>query len=382
MPEGYVTIDGNTANIYPNGYYEVSASDGDHELTVYSKNGETIHSEVITVDGDTRYDNTFDRVRGSWRRPPTDLSTMKDNIDTYYDYGVTDLHVETLFHGKTIYPSSHTLMKDGYADTYLQEVIDYAHQKGMRVHAWCETMYLWNCKYLGQPESGHPMAGNDEFCSSHGCYNLNGDYVTTDKDGRWEFEDGKNFASPFNDNVVGLISDIAAEIDSTYDVDGVQFDYVRFPKADPAAGYGQSSPYDGTQTDDEMQSLREDAVDNLVSSAASNVGTWTAASAAVFAAYYTSSDEAELHKSQDWETWGNDYDIDWTISMCYAYDSSEYDHQMSESIKRQSWGETVMPALAINDGHDDINIQYRYYDDYNFGGYHVWKAEDINKDLP
>ena len=57
--EGSITIDGNAADIYPNGYYEVPASDGDHELRVLNKNGTEIHSEVITVSGDTRYDETF-----------------------------------------------------------------------------------------------------------------------------------------------------------------------------------------------------------------------------------------------------------------------------------------------------------------------------------
>lgn len=389
VPEGSVTIDGNTADIYPNGYYEVPATDGDHELTVLNKNGTEIHSEVITVSGDTRYDETFDLVRGTWRRPPTDgdggIEALKQNIDTYYGYGVNDLYLETFYHASSIYPSQYTVMKDGYSDTYFQEAIEYAHSKGMRVHAWVESMYWWNAEYLDdpQPASEHPLSGDDEYTTSDGTtIYLDGSLLTTDQDDAWRFESGKQFVSPFNNSVVSLLDNVVSEIDANYDVDGILLDYIRFPKADPAAGYGQSSPYDGTQTEDEMQGLREDAIADTVETVSTSIDTWTTAGAAVFPAFYTSDDPAEKHKSQDWEKWGREYDIDWSIPMCYAYDSSEYDDQMAASFDRQSWGETVMPGLAINDGHDDIDTQYNYYENYDFAGYHVWSGQDIDSDLP
>jgi uncharacterized lipoprotein YddW (UPF0748 family) len=389
VPEGSVAIDGNTADIYPNGYYEVRASDGSRELTVSNKNGTEIDSVTITVDGDTRYDETYDLVRGGWRRPPTDvdggIEQMKSDLDRYHDYGVNDVFIETFYHGSTIYPSAHTVMKDGYSDTYLEELIEYAHGKGMRVHAWVETMYWWNAEYLDdpQPDAGHPLNGEDEYVTSSGeTVYLDGQLLTTDQDGTWRFESGKQFVSPFNDDVVTLLENVVSEIQANYDVDGVQLDYIRFPKADPAAGYGESSPYDGTQTEDEMQTLREDAVDGAVDRVSAQIDTWTAASAAVFPAYYTSNDDAEYHKSQDWEAWGREYDLDWSVPMCYAYDSAEYDSQMQASIDRQSWGETVMPGLAINDGHDDLDTQYSYYEDYDFAGYVVWSAEDIDSPVP
>jgi len=389
VPEGSVAIDGNSTAIYPNGYYEVGSSDGSHELTVLNKNGSEIHSETINVDSDTRYDETFDLVRGGWRRPPTDedggIDQMKADLDRYYNYGLNDVFVETFFHASTIYPSDYTVMKDGYSDTYLEELIDYAHGKGMRVHAWVETMYWWNAEYLDdpQPDSGHPLNGNDEYVTSSGeTIYLDEELLTTDEERTWRFESGKQFVSPFNDQVVSLLSNVVDEIQANYDVDGVQLDYIRFPKADPAAGYGESSPYDGTQTEDDMQALRVDAVDSAVDNISAEIGTWTVGSAAVFPAYYTSNDEAEYHKSQDWEEWGRDYDIDWSVPMCYAYDSAEYDTQMQASIDRQSWGETVLPGVAINDGHDSLDTQYSYYDDYDFAGYVVWSAEDIDSEVP
>jgi hypothetical protein len=68
--------------------------------------------------------------------------------------------------------------------------------------------------------------------------------------------------------------------------------------------------------------------------------------------------------------------------MCYAYSQSAYDDQLAQSLDLQSWGETVVPALAINDGHEDIDTQYSVYEDYDFAGYTVWKGEDISSGLP
>lgn len=380
-PEGYVTCDGNSTDIYPSGYYSLSVSDGSHTFEVYNKNDALLYSESVSVSGDTRFDKTLDLVRGTWRRPPTDLSTMKSNIDTYFDYGVTDLYLDTFFHGSTIYPSAHTVKKSGYADSFLGDVISYAHSKGMRVHTKIDAHYWWNCQHLGQPPSGHPLDGSDAFASDDGnTYYIDGSRITKTKSGEWESEGGKNFASPFCSQNVTLLEDVATEIDDNYDVDGIQLDYIRFPKHDPAFGYGNCSPYDGTQTESEMHVKREDAVDNVVKNVSAKIDTWTIASVAVFPEYYMNPGPAEKNKSQDWSNWGHDYDVDWDCPMCYKYDA--YDDQFQKSMNLQTWNETVMPGLAITGNHDDIDTQHSVYDNYNFAGYVVWNGEAIDQNLP
>ena len=255
----------------------------------------------------------------------------------------------------------------------------------MRVHAWIETLYWWNVEYLDepQPDPGHPLYGDDEYVNSDGeAVYLDGDLLTTDESGTWRFENGKQFVSPFAGEVREVLEEVVVEVQADYDVDGVQLDYIRFPKADPAAGYGESSPYDGSQTESEMQALREEGIDDVVADVSSEIDTWTIGSSAVFPAFYTSDSDSETHKSQDWEEWGREYDLDWTVPMCYAFDADEYNSQMQASMDRQSWGESVMAGLAINEGHDDLETQYGYYEDYEFSGYVVWSAEELDGPVP
>ena len=91
-------------------------------------------------------------LKGVWVRPiETNEHEIERTIDKLKNAGITDVFLETYFHGKTIYPSKF-LSSQGVISQReefvgfdpLQIWIEKAHKKGIKIHVWFETFYVGN----------------------------------------------------------------------------------------------------------------------------------------------------------------------------------------------------------------------------------------------
>ncbi len=101
----------------------------------------------------------------------------------------------------------------------LQYAIGQAHQRGLELHAWLNTFNCW--KGTTPPPAGidpeHMYNAHPEWlCADHNAtpMPLTSDYVSV---------------SPGNPEVTGHIHNVAMDILQRYDVDGIHFDYIRYP---------------------------------------------------------------------------------------------------------------------------------------------------------
>lgn len=379
---GRVEVGNQSGEIDLDGLYTVKDLDaGEYTLKVFDHNNQELFSELIVVKDSLIKDVTIDSIRLTYWRPVNDMNVTRELIDNLAQFGVTDLYVETFFHGMTIYPSSYATQKS-FADDYFEELITYAHTKNIRVHAWVEALYWYNLKFIGDPPAGHILDGTDQITLDDQIYTINKKIVTADQNGTIVIEGGKVFASPFAPEVVELITNIASEIDVKYNVDGISLDYIRFPAGDSAFGYGDSSPYQTGMTEEELHELRVEAVRNLVGAVADSIDLETIFSASVFPGYYTDGG-SEYNKSQDWKSWIEETEIDWMLPMCYDYALESISADLQLSLDAQVGTVTLIPVLAINPGHDDIDTQYdQVYSHFDFAGYGIWKADYIDQLLP
>ncbi|HMB51409.1 MAG TPA: family 10 glycosylhydrolase [Natronoarchaeum rubrum] len=398
VEDGAIKIGGRRASISGTdpSYQLDGVKSGERPVQVFERKGRTnqiresgnlVHKDRLSVEGDETYDVTVDAIRYTYIRPPTDIEEMKATVDELAEAGITDLFVETFFHGQTIYPSDVATEKD-YADDYYDELLDYAHRRGMRIHAWIETLYWYNLRYIGDPPAGHLLDGDDPVEVGGEEYTVDGDLVTVDADGEIQAEGGKAFVSPFSEEVVGTLEDLLAELDARYDVDGISLDYIRFPGgtapwAPRAYGYEDVGPYEPEMSDAELHDRRVEAVTDLVGTLGDVVDDDTVFSASVFPGYYTSSDQAfEYNKSQDWQTWIDETRIDWFNAMCYALAPNDLERTLEarrEEIEfvmdAQRGDVTVTPLVAITSGHPDLALQYdELLEDEIGAGYGLWKA--------
>jgi uncharacterized lipoprotein YddW (UPF0748 family) len=103
----------------------------------------------------------------------------------------------------------------------LQYAIEQAHQRGLELHAWLNTFNAW--RGTTPPPMGiepeHPYNLHPEWlCAdvNHTPMTLNSEYVSF---------------SPGNPEVVEYVHDVAMDVLQRYDVDGIHFDYIRYPSS-------------------------------------------------------------------------------------------------------------------------------------------------------
>ena len=148
------------------------------------------------------------------RRQQQELCNILDRLKEAHFNTVI---LQTRLRGDLIYPSQietfpealtgRTGRNPGYDP--LAFAIDECHKRGMELHAWIVTIPAGNnrqVKLLGKHSVVHK---NRKICKQH--------------DGAW-------FLDPGHPETADYLSEIVREIASRYDVDGVHFDYIRYPE--------------------------------------------------------------------------------------------------------------------------------------------------------
>ena len=125
-----------------------------------------------------------------------------------------------------------TLGKDPGWDP-LQFAIDEAHRLGLELHAWVNTFPIWRDS-LPPAESTprSPMLSHPEW-------------IICDKNGKPMKLDPPNnnyvWVSPGNPAVRQHVINVVMDIAEHYDIDGIHFDYIRYPEGSPVWGYSHDS---------------------------------------------------------------------------------------------------------------------------------------------
>ncbi len=191
----------------------------------------------------------------------------------------------------------------------------------IEVHAWIVTYNIWNKQSSVPPQPDHP-------------YNLHPDWLTEDNAGnQW---DGSNFGfDPAHPEVQEHTFNVCMDIISRYDVDGLNFDYIRY--AGPTWGYNPiavarfNARHGRTgkpiSTDSVWKQFRRDQVSALVRKVylsaialkphvkiSGDLITW--APGVTSTANWTSTD-AYSHVLQDWRAWMEEGILDLGIPMAY-----------------------------------------------------------------
>ncbi|MDF2698481.1 MAG: hypothetical protein K0Q49_37 [Haloplasmataceae bacterium] len=168
-------------------------------------------------------------ARGVWHRPNVyngefTIDGLNKTIEEFKSAGINQIYIETLWWGYSIgtseYMGYHPRVKTGnYGDykDYLTAFIDIAHKNGIEVHAWTETFFpSSDVKIYPQWLKDHPAWVNTTF---------NGGYIQTGKG----TEEGFVFTDPANEEVRDFMTNVYKELVEDFDLDGIQFDYIRYP---------------------------------------------------------------------------------------------------------------------------------------------------------
>lgn len=155
------------------------------------------------------------RNREEMARQKEELCSLLDRVKAM---NLNTVFFQTRLRGDVIYPSSYEPWnyiltgRSGGNPQYdpLAFAVEACHERGLQCHAWMVCMPL----------------GSDKLVKAHGKNSV------VSKHPAWcKMLDGEWYLNPGVPQTAGYISQLAGEIVSKYDVDGIHLDYIRYPDA-------------------------------------------------------------------------------------------------------------------------------------------------------
>jgi len=184
-------------------------------------------------------------VRALWvvRNTMTSPESVKEMVRRAKENGFTDLVVQVRGRGDAYYnsrlePRADDLAKQPANFDPLELALDEAHRVGMRVHAWINIYLVANIETLPHPQN-HLIYQHPEWLMvprgiAQELYHIgpkSPEYlerlIEYTRGNRMELEG--LYASPANPDVKENLIKIWLDVAERYEVDGLHFDYVRYP---------------------------------------------------------------------------------------------------------------------------------------------------------
>jgi uncharacterized lipoprotein YddW (UPF0748 family) len=316
--------------------------------------------------------------RGMWII--RDQLLKKEPVDQFINFaernGFTDLFVQVRGRGDAFYRSSIVPLSPAIIDPSfdpLQYILEQAHPRNIKVHAWLNTYLLWSSD--DKPaDPQHLLLQHPEWC-------------TVDSDGKKdihrrekEFRDNNIegvYLSPLVPEVKTYLVEIIRELVEKYNVDGVHLDYIRYPKdsydfnevgrqrfkdiygVDPILlSITNKSFFSGMEAKtieqliEKWNDFRRDAITELVIDTR-EVIIATRKPIALSAAVKPDPVEARYYFYQDWEKWLKSAYLDFAVPMNYTKSSEQFEEILNKFdpliLKDKIW----MGIAVYNQGRYD-----------------------------
>ncbi len=241
--------------------------------------------------------------------------------------GTTDVIFQVRGQGDAYYNSN---FEPRYAGTAswdpLQTAIDAAHANGMKIHAWMNTMPLWNGTTPPSTSTTIP----------HPIYHTNPSYRIMDLNGNLQpLQSGYTIANPINPQWQQHINNVADDIVSNYDVDGLHLDYIRYigsishdalpHDAQSHAMFNAATGLDAANPANEAayQQYVRDRITDLVGDVRNTVKA-ADPNAQLSAAVWRDPDIGSNYYLQEYRTWLENDLLDIAMPMIYLHQSNNY----------------------------------------------------------
>jgi uncharacterized lipoprotein YddW (UPF0748 family) len=139
------------------------------------------------------------------------------------------------FYLKSLEPPVEDLAYDPAFDA-LAYIIEAAHREGIQVHAWMNAMPVWRTNQDLPKDPRHVL-------NQHGFKaTANDNWLTAMPDGNQQFPVGY-FLDPGHPAAADYIARVYVNLVKNYAVDGIHFDYIRYPETDKALPRGAPVGY-------------------------------------------------------------------------------------------------------------------------------------------
>ena len=323
--------------------------------------------------------------------------------------GINTVFFEAINAGYPIYPSRIAPQQNPLTRHWdpLAAAVTLGKEHGIEVHAWVWLFAAGNRRHNALLNLPADYPGP--------LINANPTWAAYDRQGRIvPLGQDKPFLDPANPEVRSYLMRMLQEIAINYDVDGVQFDYVRYPFQDPGAdrtyGYGTAarlrfrdmtgvdpatlSPRNnGTLTPQQQRRRRQlwqrwtefrmEQVSSFVAEASQMLRQQRPGSK-VSAAVFAKPTHERLQKiQQDWETWAERGDVDWIVLMSYAMDTNRFEQLIRPWILEANYGSTlIIPGIRLLNLPEMAALdQIQTLRDLPVSGYALFAADNLQRGI-
>ncbi|NEP57519.1 MAG: family 10 glycosylhydrolase, partial [Symploca sp. SIO2G7] len=323
-----------------------------------------------------------------------DLAKLFDQLAAA---GFNTVFFETVNASYPIYPSSVAPEQNPLVQGWdpLAAAVKLAHKREMELHAW-----VW---IFAAANQRHNILLNQPVDYLGPVLETNPDWANLDHEGRTFHPDTKKaFLDPANPEVQRYLISLLEEIASKYEVDGIQFDYIRYPFQDPNANqtYGYSmiarqrfhqqtgvDPAKVKPSDRnlwrEWTDFRTQQIDRFVTSASRKLRQQNPDLILSAAVFPLPRPERIQKLQQHWEAWAEKGEFDLIVPMTYALDTDSL-RQLTQPVvsfsnRNQS---LIVPGIRLLQLPDIVAFdQIQLLRDLPVGGYALFAAENLNDNL-
>ena len=262
---------------------------------------------------------------------------------------------ETINAGYSIYPSEH-LKQNPLINGWdpLKVAVEAAHSSGVELHAWVWTFAVGNSRH-------NLLVGQDVSYPGPIISEKGKNWTLTDKNGGLRIEmQPETWISPANPEACNFLKAVFSEIVSKYEVDGLQFDYIRFPFQKKHTQVGYDLP---TKTAFKAASGKFPAEEGTINKI------WIEWKAKIVSDFVRDT-SAELRKirpgikistavfgierslrlrtiNQDWENWLLNKWIDAAYPFYYSYTGNEIQTKINAEKEAVNYSGIIVPAYNL-----------------------------------
>jgi len=250
----------------------------------------------------------------------------------------------------------------------LQLGVETAHDLGLELHAWINTFPAWRAGEA-PPEKSQPLHP----------YLAHPEWVVCDSAGQpMQPEEGYICFSPGIPAVQEHIINVAVDIVHKYDIDGLHFDYIRYPEDSDSLGYSNDSisvlraaSLEGNPGQYDWLIWQREQVNEFVQKAYNRITEekpWLKVSAAVIGHHYSSGWNGYHDVYQDARRWLASGKMDLVFPMTYnriGHPTAAYEQALSQWKEMIHLGRYIIPGIA----------SYKVNRDYSWG--EVWDQIEL-----
>ncbi len=271
----------------------------------------------------------------------------------------------------------------------LAVAIEEAHGRGLELHAYVNVFPAWRTQEYAPRDSGQLWWDHPDWfmCDAAGRRMIPRDPNHDENVSRPWY----SFISPGVPEVQDYLASLFEELVANYDVDGVHYDYIRYPheihEVDP--DYKQREKALGNWSYDPI-SLARFSRETGVCSPDESPEDWTRWRASqisemvrkadelmrkhdpdifVSAAVMADPDDAYQTKYQDYITWMKQGWLNAAITMGYTSDNEKYEKRMRNLASRRVEGQYIVPGLGFKNDGETIKKQIELTRQYNMDGF-------------